>query len=128
VNNRVSVHLNGKKVVDDTVMENYWNRDQKLRNKGVIQLQTHGGHLCFRRIYIKELDRKKTDKGQAPHGHPGSFASGVILERKIDGEFLLGDYNEDTAIPAKFSQKHGSGRCVRPVADHRRHEGGQCLA
>jgi len=56
VDNRATVHLNGKKVVDDTVMENFWNRDKKLRERGVIQLQTHGGEMRFRDVYIKPLN------------------------------------------------------------------------
>ncbi len=52
---RVTVFLNGKKVVDDTPLENYWQRGQPLPAKGPIELQHHGDKLWFKNIYIKEL-------------------------------------------------------------------------
>ncbi|MDO5552415.1 MAG: DUF1080 domain-containing protein [Planctomycetia bacterium] len=51
----VNVWLNDKHVVKDTVMENYWDREKPLIEEGPIQLQTHGGEIRWRNIYIKEL-------------------------------------------------------------------------
>ena len=56
VGNRATVHLNGQLVVDDAVMHNFWNRDEKLYDRGPIQLQTHGGEMRFRNIFIRELE------------------------------------------------------------------------
>jgi len=48
-------------VVDDCALVNYWNRRtpankrKPLIAKGPIQLQTHGGEICWRNIYLKEL-------------------------------------------------------------------------
>jgi hypothetical protein len=52
---KVTVYLNGKKVVDDTPLENYWFPDQPLPAKGPIELQHHGDELWFKNIYLKEL-------------------------------------------------------------------------
>jgi hypothetical protein len=52
---RVTVYLNGKLVVDDTPLENYWQRGQPLPAVGPIELQHHGDRLWFKNIYIKEL-------------------------------------------------------------------------
>jgi hypothetical protein len=52
---RVTVYLNGKKVVDNTPLENYWERGKPLPAKGPIELQHHGDVLWFKNIYIKEL-------------------------------------------------------------------------
>jgi hypothetical protein len=52
---RVSVWLNGELVVDNTVMENYWQRDQPIPAAGPIELQHHGNPIEFRNIYVKEL-------------------------------------------------------------------------
>jgi hypothetical protein len=52
---RVTVFLNGVKVVDDTPLENYWERGQPLPARGPIELQHHGDRLWFKNIYIKEL-------------------------------------------------------------------------
>ncbi|HXG09503.1 MAG TPA: DUF1080 domain-containing protein [Gemmataceae bacterium] len=52
---RVTVHLNGEKVVDNVPLENYWERGQPLPARGPIELQHHGNPLWFKNIYIKEL-------------------------------------------------------------------------
>jgi hypothetical protein len=52
---RVSVWLNDKLVVDNAVMENYYDRKQPVPARGPIQLQTHGGEIRWRNIFIKEI-------------------------------------------------------------------------
>lgn len=52
---RVTVYLNGVLVVDDVVMENYWERDKPIYPIGQIELQSHNSPLYFRNIRIKEL-------------------------------------------------------------------------
>ena len=51
----VTVILNGEIVVDNVVMENYWERDKPIYPTGQIELQNHGNTLYFRNIFIKEL-------------------------------------------------------------------------
>lgn len=53
---RVTVYLNGQLVVDDVVMENYWDRSIPIFPTGSIELQAHGTNLAFRDIYVKELE------------------------------------------------------------------------
>lgn len=55
VGDKVSVWLNGQLVVDDVVMENYWDRDNPIYPTGQIELQNHGNSLYFKNIYLKEL-------------------------------------------------------------------------
>jgi hypothetical protein len=55
VGDRVSVRLNGKLVVDDVPLENYWERGKPLPTSGPIELQHHGSHLEFRNIFLREL-------------------------------------------------------------------------
>jgi len=59
VGDRVTVKLNGQLVVDDVVMENYWERDKPIYPTGPIELQSHGNTLWFKNIYIRELPRKQ---------------------------------------------------------------------
>jgi hypothetical protein len=58
VGERVTVWLNGEKVVDDAVMENYFDRKKPIFPKGPIQLQTHGGEIQWRNIFIREIPAK----------------------------------------------------------------------
>jgi hypothetical protein len=55
VGERTSVWLNGKLVVDHARMENYWNRKLPLPRRGPIQLQTHGGEIRWRNVYVREI-------------------------------------------------------------------------
>jgi hypothetical protein len=55
IGDRVTVYLNGELVVDNVVMENYWNRSKPIYPTGQIELQNHGNFLYFRNIYIREI-------------------------------------------------------------------------
>ena len=55
VGDRTTVYLNGKLVVDHAPMENFWDRSKPLWPKGPIQLQTHGGEIRWRNIFIREI-------------------------------------------------------------------------
>ncbi len=52
---RTTVKLNGQLVVDNAIMENFWDRKSPLFVKGPIELQTHGGEIRWKNIYIREL-------------------------------------------------------------------------
>ena len=56
VGDRVTVYLNGLLVVDNVVMENYWDRSIPIFPKGAIELQAHGTDLAFRNLFVKELN------------------------------------------------------------------------
>ena len=55
VGDKVIVRLNDKLVVDNSRLENYWNRKIPLLAKAPIQLQTHGGEIRWRNIFLREL-------------------------------------------------------------------------
>ncbi|MBX7168391.1 MAG: DUF1080 domain-containing protein [Pirellulales bacterium] len=55
VGERVTVKLNDQLVVDNVVMENYWERDKPIYPTGQIELQSHGSELWFKNIYLREL-------------------------------------------------------------------------
>lgn len=52
---RTSVWLNDQQVVDQAIMENFWERELPLFAKGVIQLQTHGGEIQWRNLFVREI-------------------------------------------------------------------------
>ncbi len=58
IDDRVTVYLNGELVVDNVVMENYWERHKPIYPHGQIELQAHNTPLYFRNIFIKEIPRK----------------------------------------------------------------------
>ncbi|UCG47508.1 MAG: DUF1080 domain-containing protein [Phycisphaerales bacterium] len=51
----VTVYLNDVLVVDNVVMENYWERNKPIYPVGQIELQSHGSRLYFRNIFIREI-------------------------------------------------------------------------
>ena len=61
VGERVTVWLNDALVVDDTVLENYWDRDKPIYPAGQIELQNHGSFLWFRNIFIREIKEDQAD-------------------------------------------------------------------
>ena len=52
---RVTVHLNDKLVVDNAPLVNYYEKDKPLLAEGPIQLQTHGGEIRWRNVFLREL-------------------------------------------------------------------------
>jgi hypothetical protein len=61
---RVTVRLNELLVVDNAVMHNYWNRDAKLYERGPIQLQTHGGQMRFRNVYLCRIGKSVSNAAE----------------------------------------------------------------
>ena len=59
VGDRVTVKLNGILVVDDVILENYWDRSQPIFPIEQLELQAHGSKVWFRNIYVKELKRSE---------------------------------------------------------------------
>lgn len=58
---RTTIFLNDQLVVDHAIMENYWDRSNPLAPKGYIQLQTHGGEIRWRNIFLKELSAEEAN-------------------------------------------------------------------
>ncbi len=52
---RTTVHLNDKLVVDHAIMENFWDRSLSLPARGFLQLQTHGGEIRWKNIFLREI-------------------------------------------------------------------------
>ncbi len=55
IGDRVTVDLNGVRVVDNVIMENYWERDKPIYPTGQIELQAHSTPLYFRNVFIREI-------------------------------------------------------------------------
>lgn len=96
---RVTVYLNGVLVVDNVVMENYWDRSLPIFPKEAIELQAHGTDLAFRNIFVKELnlDNVKLSAAEEAEGFKLLF-NGKNLDNwqgnkvdytAIDGEIVV---------------------------------------
>ncbi len=55
VGEMTTVYLNGKLVVDHARLENFWNRKLPLAQKASVLLQTHGGEIRWRNIYVRPI-------------------------------------------------------------------------
>jgi len=62
VGSRVTVWLNDKLVVDNAVLENYFDRKLPVPAKGPLQLQTHGGEIRWRNVYLREIASDEANK------------------------------------------------------------------
>jgi Domain of Unknown Function (DUF1080) len=55
VGERVTVYLNDKLVVDFARLENYWKKNLPLARQAPIELQTHGGEIRWRNLFIRKI-------------------------------------------------------------------------
>ena len=60
----VTIHLNGKLVVDHARLQNYFDKKGALPEKGPIQLQTHGGEIRWRNVFVREIGKEESRKIQ----------------------------------------------------------------
>jgi hypothetical protein len=57
----VTVYLNDTLVADRVPLENYWERGKPVYRSGAIELQSHGGPLWFKDIFVRETGRDPTN-------------------------------------------------------------------
>jgi hypothetical protein len=55
----VTVKLNGVTVVDDVILENYYDRAMPVFPRGTIHLQTHGSETRFRNLSVREIPHEE---------------------------------------------------------------------
>ncbi|MEY2408727.1 MAG: hypothetical protein QOF48_1397 [Verrucomicrobiota bacterium] len=68
---RVSVWLNEKQVVDHALLENYYDRKTAVPARGPIELQTHGGEIRWRNVFIREIGSDEANQILASKGGEG---------------------------------------------------------
>jgi len=76
VGSRVWVWLNDQLTVNGAVMENYYNRKLPVPAAGPIQLQTHGGEIRWRNVFIRDIGSEEANKlvrGNDPEGFKSIF-------------------------------------------------------
>jgi gluconolactonase len=143
IGSRTWVWLNGKLVVDGAVMENYWDRSKPLPDKGPIMLQTHGGEIRWRNIFVRHIAAEEAaeilkqqpvesavvtgekpsllaDKGagEGPAWHPtlGLLTSGDghIMRRTADGQSSI--YRPEAGTNGLLFDRQGRLLMCEPIS------------
>lgn len=106
IGDRVTVYLNGLLVVDNVVMENYWDRKLPIFADGPIELQAHGTELAFRDIYVREINKPyELTPGEKTEGYQVLF-NGNDLSGWVGNKT---DYVVDDHVIAIYPTGRGKG-------------------
>jgi hypothetical protein len=95
IGDRTWVWLNDKLVVDNAVMENYWDRGQPLPSRGPIMLQTHGGEIRWRNLFVREISSEEAEQ---------FLSSADEITKSSLGEALSLHASFDEGMSADFSR------------------------
>ena len=68
---RVTIWLNDKLVVEHALLENYYDRKAPVPAKGPIELQTHGGEIRWRNVFLREIGADEANRILASKGDAG---------------------------------------------------------
>jgi hypothetical protein len=94
---RTWVWLNEKLVVDGAVMENYWDRSKPLPARGPLMLQTHGGEIRWRNLFVHEIgaEEAKAILAAADREAREKLSRALTLhasfDKGLDADFSRGD-------------------------------------
>lgn len=97
IGSRTWVWLNEKLVVDGAVMENYWDRSNLLPARGPIMLQTHGGEIRWRNLFVHEIDAQEANQIQeaaereAREKLTRALTLHASFDKGLDADFSRGD-------------------------------------
>lgn len=80
---RTTVYLNDLLIVDNAIMENFWDRKAPLFAKGPIELQTHGGEIRWRNIAVREISTTEANERLSAH-------QGQAFQSIFNGDDLTG--------------------------------------
>jgi hypothetical protein len=114
VGSRVSVWLNGQSVVQHAVMENFYDRKKPIPARGPIQLQTHGGEIRWKNVFIREIGGTEANQILASHGKEG-FQS-IWNGKDLTGwNGAVADYE---VVDGSIRCKKGKGGCLFTQAEY----------
>ena len=111
---RTNVWLNGKKVVDWAIMENFWDRSRAHFPTGPIQLQTHGGEIRWRNVFIKEIDAEAANI--ILHRHDNEGFTPIFNGTDFTG--LAGDVDKYEIKDGILSNKAGQSGTVHTAKEY----------
>jgi len=97
VGDRTWVWLNDIPVVENTRLENYNNRAEPIPAKGPIHLQTHGGEIRWRNIFVRDIGPAEARQilAAAERQQQAALAGALTLhasfDTSLDADFSRGD-------------------------------------
>lgn len=96
IGDRTWVWLNDSLVVEDAVMENFWDRKQTLPTRGPIMLQTHGGEIRWRNLFVHDITSEEaTEILQSIDDRKANLSGSLTLHASfddvLDADFSRGD-------------------------------------
>ena len=111
---RTSVWLNGQLVVDQAIMENFWDRKLPLFKQGKIQLQTHGGEIQWRNLFIREIGTDEANRHLAARQGEGYVA--LFNGRDLSG--WTGAVDDYEVVDGAIQCKPGRGGVLHTVDEY----------
>lgn len=130
VGERTTVYLNDKLVVDHARLENFWskqkpdefaaetpgsyNQAKSLFARGPIQLQTHGGEIRWRNVFIREIPADEANQLLASKGNDG-------FESKFNGqdfEGWAGPVENYEVVDGSIKCKAGKGGTIHTKEEY----------
>jgi hypothetical protein len=105
---RTTVYLNGKLVVENAPMQNFFDDKSPLFAKGPVQLQTHGGEIVWKNIYLREIPPAEANKALAAI-EPAGFQT--IFDGKST-EGWKGPINNYEIVDGSLRCKSGAGGTI----------------
>ena len=108
VGERVTIKLNDRLVVDNTVLENFWERALPVYPRGQIELQNHGNTLYFRNLCIREIPAEEANTRLAKRD--AQYYESIFNGRDFSG--WKGELENYEVIDGSFVCKEGKGGTV----------------
>lgn len=111
---RTSVWLNGQRVVDHAILENFWNRSRPLDRVGPLQLQTHGGEIRWRNLFLREIPSEEANRILGEHQSAG-------FESIFNGSDLTGwagDVDNYQVVDGSIVCREGKGGNLFTAAEY----------
>ena len=111
---RPRVYLNDKLVVDHARLENFWDRNaSRCRRHGPIQLQTHGGEIRWRNIFVREIPADEANT------HPRASTAPTGFDAVFNGKDLTAGPAPSRTTRSRTAPSSASRRRAAPSTPRR---------
>ena len=118
IGDQVTIYLNEKLVVDKAPLHNYFEKQKPCYAVGPIQLQTHGGEIRWKNVFLREIPRELPANGKLSEGKPTGEGWNRLLPAedttgwkftpanwKLTNGVLVGEYKGGPQHEYMYSEK-----------------------